>query len=45
MTYLQVLFGALEPFERSEGLISESLGFKVCATAIEAKHGNGREED
>lgn len=35
MTYLQVLFGASEPFERSEGLISESLGFKVCATAIQ----------
>jgi hypothetical protein len=35
LTYLQVLFGASEPFERSEELLSESIGFKVCATAIQ----------
>ncbi len=35
LTYLQVLFGASEPFERSEELLSVSIGFKVCATAIQ----------
>ncbi len=35
LTYLQVLFAASEPCERSEELLSESIGFKVCATAIQ----------
>lgn len=35
MSYLQALFGATEPFERSEQLLSESLGFGVSATAVQ----------
>lgn len=35
MTYLQSLFGACESFERSEELLSSSIGFKVSATAIQ----------
>ena len=48
LTYLQVLFGASEPFERSEELLSESIGFKVCATAIQGNTeltGGRMEED
>jgi hypothetical protein len=35
MTYLQALFGACESFERSEELLSSSMGFAVSATAIQ----------
>jgi hypothetical protein len=35
MTYLQALYGASEPYERSEQLLSESIGFHVSATAIQ----------
>jgi len=35
MTYLQALFGAGESFERSEELLSSSMGFGVSATAIQ----------
>jgi hypothetical protein len=35
MTFLQSLFGASEPYERSEQLLSESIGFHVSATAIQ----------
>ena len=35
MTYLQALFGACESFERSEELLSSSMGFPVSATAIQ----------
>jgi hypothetical protein len=35
MTYLQALFGASESYERSEELLSESIGFHVSATAIQ----------
>jgi hypothetical protein len=35
MTYLQTLFGCCESYERSEELLSGSIGFKVSATAIE----------
>ena len=35
MTYLQSLFGACESFERSEELLSGSIGFTVSATAIQ----------
>lgn len=48
LTYLQVLFGASEPFERSEELLSASIGFKVCATAIQGNTeltGGRMEED
>ena len=35
MSYLQALFGACESFERSEELLSSSMGFAVSATAIQ----------
>jgi hypothetical protein len=35
MTYLQALFGASESYERSEELLSSSIGFHVSATAIQ----------
>src|SRR3972149_8578393 len=35
MTYLEALYGASEPYERSEQLLSESIGFHVSATAIQ----------
>lgn len=35
MTYLQALFASSEPYERSEELLSGSIGFKVSATAIQ----------
>ena len=35
MSYLQALFGATESFERSEQLLSESMGFAVSATAVQ----------
>jgi hypothetical protein len=35
MTYLQALFGACESFERSEELLSSSMGFPMSATAIQ----------
>jgi len=35
MTYLQALFGSCESFERSEELLSSSMGFAVSATAIQ----------
>ena len=35
MTYLQALFGGCESFERSQELLSESMGFGVSATAVQ----------
>lgn len=35
LTYLQVLFGASESYERSQELLSPAVGFKVSATAIQ----------
>jgi len=35
MTYLQALFGSCESFDRSEELLSGSIGFKVSATAVQ----------
>ncbi len=35
MTYLQALFGACESFERSQELLSESIGFGVSATGVQ----------
>jgi hypothetical protein len=35
MTYLQGLFGASEPYARSSELLSEALGYKLSATAVQ----------